>query len=74
METQLNITEALALIAKTEFKAFDENDFACWAGVETEAPLIGCNGIYAIVIDGENINIIAEGDEYGGQFFFLGEN
>ena len=70
----LTISEALALIAQTEFNAFTANDFVCWAGVETETPFIGFNGIYAIVIDGENINIIAEGDEYGGQFFFLGEN
>jgi len=70
----LTISEALALIAQTEFNAFDANDFVCWAGVETETPLIGFNGSFAIVIDGPNVNIIAEGDEYGGQFFFLGEN
>lgn len=70
----LTISEALALIAKTEFNAFTANDFECWAGVETKNPLIGYNGSFAIVIDGETVNIIAEGDEYGGQFFFLGEN
>ena len=69
----LSSFEAMRLIATTEFRPFSEDDWACFAGCESQNPLIGFNGIYAIVIDSGDVNIIAEGDEFGGQLFDLVE-
>ena len=71
--TQLNATEILALIAKTQFSPFTESDWDAFAGCESEAPVIGYNGDFTIVIDGETVNVIHAEDEFGGQLFSLNE-
>ena len=73
METKLSMTEALALIAKTQFSPFTEADWFAFAGCESDDPVIGYNGDFAIVVDGDTVNIIHAEDEYGGQLFCLSE-
>jgi hypothetical protein len=71
--TQLNATELFALIAQTEFKAFSAHDWDAFSGCESEAPFIGYNGDFTIVLDGETVNVIHAEDEFGGQLFSLNE-
>ena len=74
MKFELSATEALILIAKTEFSPFTDSDWQAWAGCESKDPLIGYKGSFTIVIDGEElVNIIHEDDEFGGQIFKLKE-
>jgi hypothetical protein len=73
MKTELSLNEALKLIALTKFSAFSEEDFYAFSGAESEDPVIGYNGEFTIVIDGETINIIHESDETGGQLLRLSE-
>ena len=51
----MNAATAMKLIAQTEFSPFDKIDFHVYSGVESNDPLIGYNGDWAIVIDGENV-------------------
>ena len=73
MVVKLSASEAIALIAKTQFSPFTEFDWSAFAGCEADEPLIGYNGDYCLVLDGENINIIHGEDEYGGQLFSFSE-
>jgi len=61
--------ELFSIIAKTQFKPFTEGDWYTFAGCESENPLIGYDGEFAIVIDGETVNIVHGDDEYGGQLY-----
>jgi hypothetical protein len=63
--------ELFSLIAKTEFKPLDAVERQTWAGCESENPLIGYNGEFAIIIDGENITISHGEDEFGGRMYNL---
>ena len=71
--TNLTAVEALRMISLTEFRDFDDNDWQAFLGCESEKPRIGFYKNYTIVIDGDTVNIIAEGDEYGGQLFSFSE-
>jgi hypothetical protein len=73
IRTELTPAQALVLIAKTEFRQFTKNDWACFSGCESTNPLVGEIGDYCIVLDGEVVNIIHCGDGYGGQLFNLNE-
>lgn len=55
MNEYMTATTALKLIAGTNFEPFTATDFATFSGVETDSPLIGYNGDWAIVIDGETV-------------------
>lgn len=61
--------EVFSLIAETKFEPFTYGDWQAFMGCESENPYIGYNGEYTIVIDGDTVNIIAEGDEYGGELY-----
>jgi len=63
--------ELFSLIARTEFKPLDAVERQTWAGCESENPLIGYNGEFAIVIDGENITVSHCEDEFGGRMYNL---
>lgn len=65
--------EVLFLITQTKFKHFTENDWEAFLGCESENPLIGYNGDYTLVLDGETLNIIHAEDLYGGKLFSLAE-
>jgi hypothetical protein len=73
-EFKITKTQALTLLASTTFRDFTKNDWACFAGCESENPRIGENGPYMVVIDGDIINILHNDDIYGGQLFTLTEN
>ena len=66
-------TELFSIIAKTEFKPFDGFDWDCFAGCESENPLIGTYNDFVIVLDNDMINIVHSDDEYGGQLFELNQ-
>jgi hypothetical protein len=69
----MNATQALLLIARTEFSPFTETDWMAFSGCESANPLIGYNGSYTIILDGDCVNILAEDDDCGGQLFNLKE-
>lgn len=58
--------EALKMIAEASFRPFDKYDFDAWQGVETENPLYGESGDWAIVIDGD----VAQFEKDGNWFTF----
>lgn len=67
----LNNTEALILIAKTQFSPFTEADYVSFAGVESETPYIAETDDFIIILDGNMVQFMnAEGDF---KSFFLGE-
>lgn len=69
--TDLTAAQLMILIARTEFKPFNRADWDCFAGCESITPYIGYIGTYTIVLDGDVVNVIEEGDCYGGQLFKL---
>lgn len=62
---------ALAMLAATTMRPFTENDWDCFAGCETANPTIGEFGDYLLVRDGDVLNLLAEGDEGGGELYNL---
>jgi hypothetical protein len=48
--------EALKLIAKTQFRPFDDADWQSWAGCESAEPMIAQIGEITVVIDGETVH------------------
>jgi hypothetical protein len=73
MVVKLSASEAIALIAKTQFSPFTESDWHAFMGCEADEPFIGYNGDYCLVLDGETVNIFHAEDEFGGQLFSLSE-
>jgi len=76
METEFkypNKAEMLALIGNSVFRPFNKADWYSFAGCESDNPLICESEEYVIVIDGELINMIYHGDEYGGEAYSLKE-
>jgi hypothetical protein len=65
--------ELLILIAKTKFEPFNEGDWFCFAGCESDNPFIGYSDEFTIVLDGHLINIIHSEDSYGGQLFGMNQ-
>ena len=63
--------ELFTVMAQTKFEPFTQADWDAFAGCETKNPLIGSYGDFAIVIDGDMINIVHAEDEYGGQMYTL---
>lgn len=51
----MNVATALKLVATTEFRPFTESDWHAWQGCNSKNPLIGENGKYAIIIDGDEV-------------------
>lgn len=66
----MNATQALLLIARTDFSAFTDADWCLWAGCTSDAPLIGYNGSYTILIDGDVVNIVSDDATH---IFFLSD-
>ena len=66
-------SELLSIIARTEFKPFDDMDWALFSGCESENPLIGVLEDLIIVIDGIRVNIVHEADEFGGELYELNQ-
>ena len=66
----MQITEALSIIARTEFKLFDETDHYAFAGVESEEAMIGTYQNTVIVIDGPTVQFMYEDGEF--ETFTLG--
>lgn len=66
-----NAAELLQIIAKTQFKPFDRDDWYAFAGYESENPLIGYYEEFTIVIDGDQINVIHAQDQFGGELYNL---
>ena len=65
----MNALEALKMIARTEFRPFDESDFSAWAGVESKDPMIGFCGDWSIVLDGDVVQF-----ENCGEWFIFNLN
>lgn len=53
----MNRETALFLVATTEMKPFTKADWMGFSGCESENPLIGENGDYLIIVDGNIIEI-----------------
>ena len=51
-ELPTNAAEAFALIAKTQFRPFDDMDWSAWAGCESAEPMIAQIDEITVIIDG----------------------
>ena len=61
----MTASQILALVARTEFRPFTKHDWQAFAGCNSDEPLIGENGDYTVVIDGETIEVLdAEGEQF----------
>jgi hypothetical protein len=68
------LTELMAIIAKTKFEDFNKNDWYTFAGCQSDKPLIGEYGDFTIVIDGSMVNVVNwENTEGGGRLYSLAE-
>ena len=52
--------EAMKLIATTEFRSFTKSDWEAFSGCQNENPMIGENGRWTIVIDGNEVTFCYE--------------
>ena len=52
--------EAMKLIAETKFRPFTKSDWQAFSGCQTENPMIGENGRWAIIIDGDEVTFCYE--------------
>lgn len=68
----MNAFEALALVARTEFRPMNEDDFYGFAGVKNSDALIAETEEYIIILDGDVISVLNE--EGTEAQFLLGEN
>ena len=68
-----SIAQIFKMMALTEFKPFTEDDWASFSGCKSAYPMIGYNGEFTLVLDGETLNVIDADDDYGGAFYTLTE-
>jgi len=82
MQTDLTHAECFRLLAHARFRSFTQNDWDLFSGCESADPLIAdevflnnalVEDSYLIVIDGDIVSFLREGDEFGGQMFKLKE-
>jgi hypothetical protein len=61
----MKVSEALRLVGQTTFREFTQTDWYSFAGCETDNPLIGENGDWLIILDGNDIEMqfYGEGEE-----------
>jgi hypothetical protein len=59
----MTAAEALLLLARTEMKPFDKGDYMAFGGVSSDNPLIGENGDWLIILDGDELEFFLCGDE-----------
>lgn len=76
IRTSVTALGLLRKIALSSFREFTETDWDAFQGCESKDPLIADDVQYntvghTIVIDGDTINVIRDGDMYGGQLFRL---
>jgi len=65
----MNAVTVMNLIAQTEMKPFTEADYMAFGGCESDNPLIGENGDFLIIIDGNNIEVFeADSDKESYKF------
>jgi hypothetical protein len=63
-----NATEALKLMAKAQFRPFDDADWNSWSGCETDEPMIAEIDEVTIIIDGDCITFNAYNDGTGSEW------
>jgi hypothetical protein len=51
----MNAIDAFKMIGETTFRPFTDSDWKAFQGCETQNPMIGENGQWAIVIDGDEV-------------------
>ena len=54
-ELPQNAAEALKLMAKVQFRPFDDSDWMGWAGCESAEPMIAETDDITVIIDGETV-------------------
>lgn len=64
--TKIAATMALTMLANTQMKPFTDADWDCFAGCESDHPLIGTHVVdgnaYTIVVDGATLHVYADTD------------
>lgn len=64
--TKIAATMALTMLANTQMKPFTDGDWDCFAGCESDHPLIGTHVVdgsaYTIVVDGATLHVYADTD------------
>ena len=68
------IAEVLKIIAETKFSPFTQADWYAFSGCESNNPVIGEYNDMAVIIDGNNVLLLQEDDEYGGKNYSLVSN
>lgn len=64
----MTTTDALMLIATLNFKPFDKHDYMSFSGVKSEQPMIAYTDENVVIIDGEEIEIINNENEFVSLF------
>lgn len=68
----LDLTEAMLMLAKARFSPFTKSDFDAFGGIESPNPYIGEYKEWLIIIDGDRVNF--ENNKTGeGRLFVLTE-
>lgn len=68
-----SIAEIFRMLVLTEFKPFNTERWAAFCGCKSAHPMIGYNGEFTLILDGETLNVIDADDDYGGAFYTLTE-
>lgn len=69
--TDITPDKALWLVARGLFTPFGVEEWHAFAGCQSSDPRIAEVDDYIIVLDGDLINVIQNGDMHGGQVFQL---
>ena len=56
---------ALKLMAKVQFRPFDDSDWMGWAGCESAEPMIGEIGDITVVLDGDTVTFNSYNENAG---------
>lgn len=73
VRTEVSGAQALEMLGNAVMRPFTRDDWFAFAGCESKTPMIGEHRNWTIVLDGDTLLVIEDGDDYGGQSFKLTE-
>ena len=57
-------TQAFALIARSQFRPFTQDDWDCWAGCDSAEPMIAYTDEFTLIIDGDVLQVYTPDDTF----------
>jgi hypothetical protein len=63
--------QVISIVAKAACRPFTNSDWDAFAGCESDEPLIGFFEDMIVVVDGDCVLLMYEGDESGGEQYNL---